>query len=962
MKRISFFLFALAFGISAFSQGTMLLRQPAISNDNIVFVYANDLWSCSSNGGDAHRLTSSVGAETSPHFSPDGKLIAFTGQYDGNNDVYIIPVEGGEAKRLTWHPGTDEVQGWTPDGKSVVFRSGRKGRPTKANRLYSISVDEGMPVPLPVVRSAYGELSHDGKYLAYTPITQWDSEWRNYRGGQAQPVWIVNLETMELKQTPRSDNERHMDPVWFGNKVFFISERDFTANIWSYDIESEELKQHTYHGQFDVKSLDACKEKIIYEQGGLLHVLDPLTDETRTLDINVRGDFHWARIRWEEVNPARLMNAKLSATGKRAIFEYRGEIISVPADKGSWRNLTNSPGAADRYPVWSPRGDKIAWFNDESGEYRLVVSGQDGLSEMKTYPIPEASFFFRPAWSPNGKYIAFTDTHYKLHTINLETGKVKVADSDTYAHPDRTMNPVWSPDSKWIAYAKILGNQYKAIFVYNVENGQKHQLTNGMADALSPVWDESGKYIYFLASTNYGLASGWLDMSGYDVVTTRSVYMAVLSDETDSPFLPESDMEKETGDETGDEKGKKNKKNKKEEDQDDIKVVIDPEGIADRIIAIDMPDKNYTGLLPAPGNSVFIMEIPEGQRTRTLHKYDIEKQESVKFIEKVSGGTISPDRKKILYRTGNTWAIESTASPVKGNSKGKLDLAGLKIKINPTLEWQQIFTEGWRYQRDFLYVDNVHGAPWNDIYQWYKPWVKHVRHRSDLNYVIDILGGEVAVGHSFTRGGDFPDVERVPVGLLGADIGTKDGLHFIKKIYDGESWNPGYDAPLAQHGLKVNEGDYIMAVNGKNIETGDNFYRYFEGTAGLHTTIELADNPEGDNSREIMIIPVSNEARLRTADWVESNRRLVDELSDGKLAYVWLPNTARGGFTNFNRYYFAQQDKKGAVIDERNNSGGSAADYIIDILSRELVGYLTRKLLTGVLLLPQWQGCGDQKL
>jgi len=672
-----------------------------------------------------------------------------------------------------------------------------------------------------------------------------------------------------------------------------------------------------------------------------------MNDQTSTLVINVRGDFHWARTRWEEVNPARLMNAKLSATGKRALFEYRGEIISVPAEKGSWKNLTNSPGAADRYPVWSPRGDKIAWFNDESGEYMLVVSNQDGRSAMRKYPIPEASFFFRPAWSPDGKYIAFTDTHYKLHTINLETGRVKVADSDTYAHPNRTMNPVWSPDSKWIAYAKILGNQYKAIFVYNVENGKKHQLTDGMADALSPVWDESGKYLYFLASTNYGLASGWLDMSGYDVVTTRSVYMAVLSGETDSPFLPESDEEKAPGDETGKDKsnGKKDSKNKKEEEQDDVKVDIDPEGIAGRILAIDMPDKNYTGLLPGPENSVFIMEIPEGQRTAMLHKYDIEKQERVDFLEKVSTATISPDRKKILYRTGNAWAIASTAAPVKGNSKGKLDLAGMKIKIDPDKEWQQIFTEGWRYQRDFLYVDNVHGAPWDDIYQWYKPWVKHVRHRSDLNYIIDILGGEVAVGHSFTRGGDFPDVDRVPVGLLGADIETKDGVHFIKKIYDGESWNPGYDAPLAQPGMEVNEGDYILAVNGKNIKPGDNIYKYFEGTAGLHTTVKLADNPAGNNAREIMLIPVSNESRLRTADWVESNRRLVDKLSDGKLAYVWLPNTGRGGFNNFNRYYFAQQDRKGAVIDERNNGGGSAADYIIDILSRELLGYFNSKTI-----------------
>ncbi len=613
----------------------------------------------------------------------------------------------------------------------------------------------------------------------------------------------------------------------------------------------------------------------------------------------------------------------------------------MPAEKGSWRNLSNSAGAADRYPVWSPKGEKVAWFTDESGEYQLAVADQDG-SGKKIYSIPDPTFFFRPAWSPDGRYIAFTDTHYRLQYISLETGEVKGVDSETFAHPDRTLNPVWSPDSKWIAYAKILNNQYKAVFVYNIESGNIHRLTDGMADAISPVWDESGKYLYLLASTNYGLGTGWLDMSGYDVVTTRSVYMILLAEDTASPFLPESDEEKAEKDQKGDKKGDK-KDNKESPEDKEVNVRIDPENIASRIIAIDMPEKNYNSLLAGPENTVFISEVPEGSRTATLYKYDIEKRESVEFIKNISYVTSSHDKSKILYRTGNNWAVASTKSPVKSPGDNKIYLSGIRVRIEPEKEWKQIYREGWRYQRDFLYVDNVHGAPWDKVYEWYEPWVDHVRHRSELNYIIDILGGEVAVGHSYTRGGDFPDIERVPVGLLGADYGISKGKFFIKKIYTGEDWNPNLRGPLAQPGIKVKEGDYIISVNGNDINAGDNFFKYFEATAGRHTTLTVSEDPSGSDAHEIMVIPVSNESSLRTADWVEGNRKLVDKLSGGKIAYVWLPNTGRGGYDYFNRYFFAQQDKKGAIIDERNNGGGSAADYIIDILSRDLLGYFNSK-------------------
>jgi tricorn protease len=953
MNKLILFLMLISPVAAATDGGTMLLRQPTIHGDQIVFVYANDLWLVSAAGGDAHRITSSTGAETNPHFSPDGKWIAFTGQYDGNTDVYLIPATGGEPVRLTYHPGADIVQGWMPGNERIIFQSGRNGHPTRSSRLYTVSVTGGTPEPLPVVRAAYGEVSPDSRYLAYTPITFWDPEWRNYRGGQAQPIWIVDLETLSLQQTPRTDNERHMDPVWHGNKVFFISERDFAANIWAYDLADGTLLQHTFHGDFDVKNIDSDSENIVYEQGGRLHILNPATGNTTTPVIEVKGDFHWARERWEEVNPARLTNGNISATGKRAIFEYRGEILTIPADKGSWRNITMTPGIADRYPVWSPQGDRIAWFSDEGGEYQLVVAGQDG-SNKKSIRIDNPSFFFRPEWSPDGKQIAFTDTHYNLWIVNIESGKSFIADSDNFAHPDRSMNPVWSPDSRWVAYAKILENQHKAIMVCNIETGELIQVTDGMADAISPVWDESGKYIYFLASTSFGLGTGWLDMSSYDVKTTRSLYLALLSDETPSPFIPVSDEEEPSSKPEEDKKQDKEKKNsgkvkenpKNDEPEKVKKVEIDPSGINFRIVAADISEGEYTGLLPGPEGTLFIIRNQPDSRGFSLMKYTLSDNEAKLFMESFSQGKVSADRQKILWQSGNSWGITDTKQATVKNGDGKIETTGVRVKVDPSAEWQQIFREGWRYQRDFLYVDNAHGAPWNDVFEWYKPWVRHVRHRSEMNYIIDILGGEIAVGHSYTSGGDFPEVESVPVGLLGADYRIAEGRYMISRIYTAENWNPTLAAPLGVPGMDVAEGDYLIAVNNREITDRDNLYSFFEGTAGTTIKLTVSRNADGSDARNLTVKPVSNENQLRTTSWVESNRRLVDSLSGGRLAYVWLPNTGAGGYNNFNRYYFAQQDRQGAVIDERNNGGGSAADYIVDVMSRELIGYFNSRTNT----------------
>ncbi|MBO6584654.1 MAG: PDZ domain-containing protein [Gracilimonas sp.] len=922
-------LLTLNFTAELFAQGTQLLREPTISENSIVFVHANDLWKVDKAGGDAVRLTSNIGGESNPHFSPDGSMIAFTGEYDGNSDVFVIPTEGGSPKRLTWHPVDDVVTGWTSDGE-VLFRSTRTAHPTQLNRIWKVSTEGGMPEVLPIPRAATGEMSADGKYLAYNPITFWDPEWRNYRGGQAQPIWIVNLNNYELIQTPRTDNERHTDPVWHEGSVFYLSERDFANNIWSFNPESGEEKQWTFHSDFDAKSLDAGFGMIVYEQGGYLHLLNPENGETEQVEIHVAGDMNWGRPRWEEPNAYSLDNAAISPTGKRAVFQFRGEIITVPKEMGTWRNLSNSSASAERYPIWSPDGSKVAWFSDQSGEYTLMIGDQYGLEEPKSISLPNPTFYFRPDWSPDGKYIAYTDTDYNLWYVNVESGEAKKVDTDGYAHPNRTMNPVWSPDSKWIAYVKILDNQFKAVKVHNVKSGKTHQLIDGMSDTITPVWSEDGKYLYFLASTDYGLNTGWLDMSSYNMPVTRALYMIVLSDNEPSPLLPKSDDE-ETSEEgsSSDESG-------------EVEVVIDLEGIDERTLAVDIPQRNYTGLMPGPGGDVFYMELVENEGIR-LHKFSLDDRKGSLFMANFNEGVVSQDRKSLLYRSGGTWGIVGTDGSEKKAGDGSLNISDIKIKVDPQEEFVQIFRDGWRFMRDFLYVDNMHGAPWKEIYEWYAPWVEHAKHRSDLNYVLDIMSGEVAVGHSYVAGGDYPDLEEVQAGLLGADISHHNGAYRIDKIYTGESWNPDLRAPLSGPGIDVNEGDYILAVNGKEISAEENFYKPFEGTANRQVQLLVNNRPRTEGARLVTVVPVSGEYGLRTRAWIEGNRRKVDEMSDGKLAYVWVPNTGGSGYEYFNRYYFAQQDKLGAVIDERNNGGGSAADYMVNVMDRELHGFFNSK-------------------
>ncbi|MEM1125447.1 MAG: PDZ domain-containing protein [Bacteroidota bacterium] len=928
--------------LAAAQDGTRLLREPTLSADHVAFVYADDLWIASRDGGDARRLTSDEGSESAPHFSPDGDWIAFSAEYDGNTDVYRIPAEGGVPQRLTYHPGADIVQGWTPDGERVLFRSGRQGHPTELSTFYTVAAvleEDRWPEPLGVPRAAQGDLSADGRFVAYEPITYWDPEWRNYRGGQALPIWIVDLDDLSLQRTPRVNDERHLRPVWLDGTLYYLSERDFASNVWSYDPTTGAERQLTFHTEYDVKSLDAGPDALVYEQGGYLHLLDPATGTSETLTIHARGDLDSIRPRWEEVEARALTNASLSPTGQRALFEHRGDLFTVPKEHGPWRNLTETPGEAERAPAWSPDGTQIAYFSDFSGEYRLVVTDQYGTETLRSVELPEPTYYFRPAWSPDGDHIAFTDTDYQLWLVDLESGDAQVIDTDGYAHPNRTMNPVWAPGGRYLAYPRLLDTQFKQIRVYDTETQQHIDITNGFADAVTPVWDAGGEYLYLLASTDYGLNTGWLDMSSYDRPITRALYVVALAEDTPSPFLPRSDDEPEPAeDEETDEE------EDGESDEEEEPLQIDPDGLDRRIMAVpNLPSRNFVGLVAGPEGHVFVLESVPNQPGLTVHRYSLDDREAMRFMGGVQGFVTSHDRAQALYRQGGTWGIVAAAGGPPEAGAGALALGDLRQRVDPVAEWQQIFREGWRLQRDFLYVDNMHGAPWDEVFTWYKPWVDHVRHRTDLNYLLDMMGGEIGVGHSYVGGGDQPDVDRVPVGLLGADFTIQEGHYQIERIYTGEAWNPGLTAPLAVPGLDVAEGDYLMAVNDTPLSAADNVYSLLEATAGRQIVLHVNDEPTMEGARRLTVVPVANEGGLRTYAWVEDNRRRVEERSDGRLAYVWLPNTAGGGYNFFNRYYFAQQDRAGAVIDQRNNGGGSAADYIADVLARDLHGYFNSK-------------------
>jgi tricorn protease len=931
MKRIILlFTFLLMLTGSSFAQADkpMLFRQPTVSKTQIVFVFAGDLWIVGREGGVAERLTTGVGTETNPLFSPDGSMVAFTGEYDGNVDIYVVPATGGVPKRLTYHPGVDHVLNWTPDGKQILFGSGRNSGSGRYEKLFTVSLDGTLPTELPLPMGHEGSYSTDSSHLAYVPIPRAFANWKRYRGGMATYIWIANMADSSVEKVPHQDSN-DFAPMWISNKVYFLSDRNGSITLFSYDTQSKKVTQAISNTGLDIKAASAGPDAIAYEQFGTVNLYDLNSGKTKKVNITLNGDLPSVRARYEKVAP-RIISSALSPTGARAIFEARGEIISVPAEKGDARNLTNTSGVAERDPAWSPDGKWIAYFSDESGEYALHLRDQTGVGEVKKIQLPP-SFYYSPTWSPDSKKIAFFDKKLQLWYLEVDKGTpVKV---DATLAGAQTLDPTWSPDSKWLAYAKALKSWIRAIYAYSIDEGKSYQVTDGLSDARYPAFDKSGKYLYFTASTDTVNTSAGLDMSAYPFRPTRSVYVCVLRKDLPSPLAPESDEEKVT-DETKPDTPKPPAK------PEPVKVTIDFEKINQRIVALPIPARSYFGLWAGKANNIFIAEAPSapGQNGGTLHKFDMEKRKFDKVIDGISSFDLSANGEKMLYRQGQNWFIAATAQPVKPG-EGRIKTDDMEVYVDPKAEWNQMYREVWRMERDFFYDPNYHGLDLKAAEKKYEPYVQGLAHRADLNYLFGEMLGELTVGHLYVSGGDTPDPKRVAGGLLGCDYKIENNRYRFAKIYDGENWNPQLRAPLTQPGVNVKEGEYLIAVNGRNLTANDNVYQAFESTAGKSVVIRVGANPDGSNSREVTVVPAGNEGGLRNLAWIEDNRRKVDQMSGGKLAYVWLPDTAGGGYTNFNRYYFAQLDKDGAVIDERFNSGGSAADYIVDFLHKQVLSY-----------------------
>ena len=934
---------------------TRMLRMPTVSATQIAFTYANNLWVVDRAGGTAQRLTSFQGETSNPQFSPDGKWIAFSASYGGSADVFVVPSSGGEPRRLTWHPSPDLVQGWTPDGATIVFTSTRASdAPSAVPRFFTVPFAGGVESPMKIPRAYQGKISPDGKRVAYRMPSSWDEERRNYRGGQNRPIWIVDLGSYEV-QTPPWTDSKDMAPVWVGDAVYFLSDRDGVSNVWSFDTKSRALRQVTTFRDFDVKALGSGPGAVVFEQAGFIHLLDPATGAARVVSISATGDFPWMMPHWTDVSD-RMGNLAISSTGRRAAVEARGEIFTIPAEKGDIRNLTNTSASAERSPAWSPDGRFVSYFSDRSGEYKLVIAPQDGLAPAREIALPEASFYYTPSWSPDAKRMVFHDTHLRLWMLDVASGQAKVIGGDEWMVPERSLNPVWSPDSRWVAYARRLPSLYRAIFVYNVESGNTTQLTDGLADATWPVWDASGRYLWFLASTNFALNTAWLDMSSYGKPETRALYLTVLDKDEPSPVLPQSDEEAQASSGTPPPAPDSLRSSARTARTDSTRpsrvsrVQIDFDRIHQRIIAIPgIAQRNYAQLRPGLPGTVFFTETVAATGTAEdgpapgaiLHRYELKDRKAASFAQNIAQYVVSADGKKLLYRTpgaqGTLFLVDADkAAPEAG--KGRLPTR-LRMHVDPRAEFRQIFAEGWRHQRDYFYVPNMHGADWPAVRKMYEPLLEHVSHRADLNYLLDQMGAETAIGHSYVRGGDMPDVPDAATGLLGADFTIEDGRYRIARIYDSESWNPELRAPLAAPGINVRAGEYLLAINGVELRSPDNVYRLLDGTANRQTVLTVGPRPGIAGARQVTVVPVTSEQGLRARAWVERNRRIVDSLSKGQLAYVHLPNTGQPGYTSFNRYYFAQQDRKGAIIDERYNGGGSAADYIIDLLGRDFDGY-----------------------
>ena len=939
---ISVFAIVIATSIVKAENDSRLLRFPDINKDLIAFVYAGDIWTVNSTGGDAKRLTSHLGLELFPKISPNGQWIAFSAEYSGSRQIYIIPSTGGTPKQLTYYNevgimpprgGWDNVVlDWTSDSKNILIRANRTPFGDRNGKYFLVSIDGGLEKPMQIINGGFAALSPDNTKLCFTPVDREFRTWKRYKGGRASDLWIYDLVNDKSERITDFVGTDQI-PTWYKNKIYFASDRDLTLNIYSYDINTKETKQITNHTEFDVMWPSGENGMLAYENGGYIYKLNLETGNTEKLTVNISFDNPNILPYFKNVSEF-IESYSVSPSGKRALFDARGDIFSVPAENGVTENLTNTQGVREMLPVWSPDGKYISYVSDETGEYEIYLLENKKGAKARQITFNSVSWKYDHLWSPNSKYLLFSDRTLKLRLLNTETGAIK---DIAQAYSNEIRDYQFSPDSKWVTYSNNTENGNSAIFVYNLENSQTNKLTDDTFSENQPVFSKCGNYIFFMSNRDFNLEFSSFEFTYLYTKATR-IYALALKKDSPKLFKYKNDIEPVKKEEPVDSKTKDSKsKESKDTPKSDLNIKIDFDGIADRVMDFPIQSGNYRSIEAVDGGILYMSS--DG-----LHKYEIAEEKDQVIITGIRQFTVTADGKKLMYSAGPNFGIVDI-KPGQKSGDGKLNLENLVMKIDPKKEWQQIYTDGWRIFRDYFYVENMHNINWKGLKAKYEKLLPYVSHRADLDYIFGEIISESNTGHAYDNWGDFERVKRIDGGLLGADLKADPTANRYKivKIYKGENWNEARRSPLTEQGVNIKEGDYLLSLNGNNVTLADNPYKFLENTIGkvIEITVNSTASTEGSKTYEIK--PIKSELELFYMDLIEKRREMVDKLSGGKIGYIHVPNTAVEGNYELHRGMYAYHNKEALIIDDRDNGGGFIPENMADLLDRQTLSYWHRR-------------------